>query len=37
MRMDTGLIIIALLYLALSIWAIAGLVSQARSQARPRR
>jgi len=37
MRMDTGLIIIALLYLALTVWAIAGLVSQARRQPRTRR
>ncbi len=35
--MDTALIIIGLLYLALSIWAIAGLISQAGAQSRTRR
>jgi len=35
--METGLIIIALLYLALSIWAIAGLVMRSRSLARTHR
>lgn len=35
--METALIIIALLYLALSISAIAGLVSQAGSRPRTRR
>jgi len=35
--METGLIIIALLYLALSVWAIAGLVSQGRGRPRTRR
>jgi len=35
--METGLIIIALLYLALSIWAIARLLIQTRNRARIRR
>jgi len=35
--METGLIIIALLYLALSIWAIARLLILTRSQTRARR
>ena len=30
--METGLIIIGLLYVALSIWAIAGLVTQTRQR-----
>jgi hypothetical protein len=33
---DTGLLIIGLLYIALSIWAIAGLVVQARAGRRRR-
>jgi len=36
-RMETGLIIIALLYLALSVWAIAGVVMRSRSLARTHR